>query len=257
MKVTVLGCGNSSGVPFIGCDCKVCTSKNPKNNRMRVSLFIEVNGVNLLIDSSPDLRQQALRHNIRRVDAVLYTHDHADHTGGVDELRSFNHLENKELPIYGTQETLDTLKQRYSYVFMPRPEKIWYRPALIPHTLKDEDKVEVKGVPVTIFEQLHGKVKTSGYRIGNFAYSTDTNALPDSAFEALKGVEIWVVDCLRYTTSPSHSHLEQTLGWIDRVKPRLAVLTHMAHDFDYDGLLSELPSGVVPGYDGMVLEGRV
>ena len=255
MKVTILGCGASGGVPLIGCDCATCTSTNPKNKRTRVSILIETNGINLLIDSSPDLRQQALRHNIRRIDAVLYTHDHADHTSGLDDLRAFNYLSDEMLPIYGNVATLESIKQRFSYAFLPKPS-FWFRPGLIAHPLADKplQEFEVSGVRVMAFEQLHGKGKTLGYRIGNIAYSTDTDVLPEAAFAALQGVDIWIVDCLRYTKSPSHSNLENTLQWIAKIKPRLAVLTHMGHELEYDYLSKELPGGVVPGYDGMVLE---
>ena len=256
MKVTILGCGSSTGVPAIGCTCKVCTSDNPKNKRTRVSVFIETGGTHLLVDSSPELRQQALRHAIRRVDAVLYTHEHADHTHGIDDLRSFNYLVDKSLPVYGDAETLGLLQKRFSYAFQPKPEMVWYRPSLLANVLPDSAvyQFDIGGVSVTSFHQMHGKMRTIGYRIGNFAYSTDVDALSDAAFGALQGTEIWLVDCLRYAKSFSHSNLENTLQWINRVKPRLAVLTHMSHEFDYDTLSKELPPGVVPGYDGMVME---
>src|SRR5437016_1287676 len=135
MKVTVLGCGSSTGVPFIGCDCKVCKSTNPKNKRTRVSVFVEIDGKQILIDSSPDLRAQALRHDIRRVDAVLYTHDHADHTNGIDDLRSFNHLSGKVIPVCGNRDTLELLQTRFAYCFKQRPEHVWFRPALEAHVL--------------------------------------------------------------------------------------------------------------------------
>lgn len=256
MKITILGCGNSSGIPVIGCNCLVCNSNNPKNRRSRVSVYVETENKKLLIDSSPDLREQALKNHICQVDAVLYTHDHADHTHGIDDLRSFNYLSGNALPIYGDAATISSLQQRFPYAFLPKPEPAWYRPALVANILPDRPvhKFFIDDISIVYFEQRHNKVKTRGYRIGKFAYSTDTNELPDTAFDVLDGVEVWVVDCLRYTKSHSHSNLENTLDWIKRVKPRLAVLTHMAHEFDYDTLAAELPSGVVPGYDGMVIE---
>lgn len=256
MKITMLGCGSSAGIPFIGCTCAVCTSTNPKNKRLRVSVYVETEDKKILIDTSPDLRQQAIANQINHIDAVLYTHDHADHTHGIDDLRSFNYLCGKEIPIYGNAELLSVLKQRFAYTFLPKPEQVWRRPALIPNQLPDLPVYEFKigESSIVCFEQLHGKSKTLGYRIGNFAYSTDTDQLPESAFEALAGVKIWFVDCLRYSQSYSHSNLENTLRWIERVKPQRAVLTHMAHDFDYDTLKSELPAGVEPGYDGLVVE---
>jgi len=256
MRVTMLGCGSSMGVPEIGCGCAVCTSADRRNNRTRVSVLVETNGKNLLIDTSPDLRQQALRHNLRQVDAVLYTHDHADHTNGLDDLRSFNNLSGNSMPIYGDAKTIDMLQRRFPYAFMPKPEKIWFRPSIIANTLPEIDAGELKidDVSICYFKQIHGKIKTLGYRIGNFAYSTDTDGLPESTFKALEGVEVWVVDCLRYTESYTHSNLARTLSWIERVKPRLAILTHMAHEFDYVTLSKELPAGVEPGYDGMVIQ---
>lgn len=256
MRITVLGCGNSGGVPVIGCDCPVCRSAEPKNKRTRVSILIEINNINILIDTSPDLHQQAIRHDIRRVDAVLYTHDHADHTHGIDELRAFNYMNNKEIPIYGDKATINTLQQRFPYVFLTRPSNIWFRPSLEPRVIAEGAVTPfgLDGVTVTAFEQIHGKNKTLGYRIGNFAYSTDTNKLPETAFDALKELDLWVVDCLRYTEAPTHSHLAQTLEWIRRVKPKRAVLTHLSHDFDYAKLSSELPDGIEPGYDGLTVD---
>ena len=256
MKVTMLGCGSSSGVPEIGCGCAVCTSNDPKNKRSRVSLYIETNDLKILVDSSPDLHSQALRAGIHQVDVVLYTHDHADHVNGLDDLRAFNKLSGNSLPVYGDTHTLSSICNRFPYAFKEAPEKIWYRPALTQHVIENGPIVylDISNIKVTAFHQIHGKINTLGYRIGNFAYSTDCNDLPESAYEALAGTEVWVVDCLRYSVSYTHSTLERTLSWIDRVKPRLAVLTHMAHDFDYNVLLRELPAGVVPGYDGMVVE---
>jgi phosphoribosyl 1,2-cyclic phosphate phosphodiesterase len=255
MRVTILGCGSSAGVPEIGCQCNVCTSNVPENQRTRVSVFIEEHDTHLLIDSAPELRAQALRNRINRVDAVLYTHDHADHTSGLDDLRGFNKLSGDVLPIYGDQKTMESLQKRFGYAFTPK-NAIWYSPALIANTLPSQAVYDftVGNATITAFEQMHGKVNTLGYRVGNFAYSTDCNGLPESAFEALNGVDTWVVDCLRYTESYTHSNLKLTLSWIERVKPKLAVLTHMAHDFDYHALSAELPAGIIAGYDGMVLE---
>lgn len=256
MRVTVLGCGNSTGVPSIGCRCEVCLSDNPKNKRSRVSVLVEEKGANLLIDSSPDLREQALKNGISKVDAVLYTHDHADHTMGIDDLRAFNYLSGNTIPAYSNRDTIDTLVARFPYIFSKKTDKVFYGASLSAHALPETPvgQIDINGITVTYFDQIHGKIKTLGYRIGPFAYSTDLNELPETAFAALEGVDVWVVDCLRYTESYSHSYLKQTLEWIAKVKPRLAILTHMAHELEYDRLSNELPSGVVAGYDGMVLE---
>ncbi len=255
MRVTILGCGSSTGVPVIGCQCPVCLSNDPKNKRSRVSVLVQVMGKTLLIDSSPDLRQQALANQLSHIDAVLYTHDHADHTHGLDDLRSFNYLSDKALPIYCDSATYNSLKSKFGYAFMEKPP-VWFRPCLTANILAEGERgvCDVLGIPVTYFRQLHGKTTSLGYRIGNFAYSTDTDGLEESALEALEGTQIWVVDCLRYSPSMTHASLEMTLGWIKRVKPEIAILTHMSHDFDYEQLSKELPAGVVPGYDGMVIE---
>lgn len=256
MRAIILGCSGSSGVPEIGCECGVCTSTHPKNKRSRVSVFVEINGVNLLMDTSPDLRTQSIENKINGLNAVLYTHDHADHTGGLDDLRGFNKLSDASIPVYGNEATLHAIQRRFPYAFGPNQDKLWYKPSLEPHPLIDAPIHEfiVAGVPITAFQQIHGKTKTLGYRIENFAYSTDCNDLPETAFEALEGVDVWVVDCLRYTPSHSHSHVELTLRWAERVKPKLTILTHMAHELDYETLAQELPPGVVPGYDGMVID---
>ena len=257
MKVTILGCGHSLGVPVIGCECAVCTSNNPKNKRLRVSAVVEVDGKNIVIDTSPDFRQQMLSSNINRLDAVLYTHDHADHTHGIDDLRGFNILQNEVIPVYSNAEIIGSIQKRFAYVFLPKPvENAMFRPSLSANILPDVPIYEfmVGDTKIIAFVQQHGKSTTLGYRIGDFAYSTDVNELSESAFEALAGVKYWIVDCLRYTPSYSHSHLSHTLQWISHVSPRQTILTHMAHEFDYDKLLSELPAGVVPAYDGMVIE---
>lgn len=257
MKVTILGCGHSLGVPVIGCDCAVCMSKNPRNKRLRVSILIEINGMNLIIDTSPDFRQQMLRENIMKIDAVLYTHDHADHTHGLDDLRQFNVLQGDVIPVYSNAEIIESLRKRFAYAFLPKPlENAMFRPSLISNILPDIPIYEfmIGETKIIAYVQQHGKSTTLGYRIGDFAYSTDVNILSEAAFEALAGVKYWVVDCLRYTPSYSHSHLENTLEWIDRVKPQQAILTHMAHEFDYDILSAELPDGVAAGYDGMVID---
>lgn len=255
--MTVLGCGASAGVPLIGCGCAVCRSSHPKNKRLRVSVLVEDSGRKVLIDTSPDLREQCLRYGITAVDAIVYTHDHADHTHGVDEVRAFNHHSGREMPIYGDRQTIAMLRQRFPYAFIqPKPEISWIRPCLIPHEIELGKAFSAGEMTFLPFAQKHGKLPTVGLRVGNFAYSTDVNALDDDAFDALRGIDIWVVDCLRYAPSYSHAHLALTLEWIRRAQPRLAVLTHMAHDFDYDTLAGELPENAVPAYDGMVLELR-
>ena len=240
-------------MPIIGCDCTVCTSTNPKNKRRRVSVFIETAGVNLLIDTSPDLREQALENNIRLIDGVLYTHDHSDHVNGLDDLRRFGYLQKSKINIYGNSETIDSLQKRYEHAFGDvLPEWGWYKLRLQSHVINPSAAFSVRGVDVMGFEQIHGKYKSLGYRIGNFAYSTDVSNFSDECFDGvLQGLDLWVVDCQGYADSSAHSIFEKTLKWIERVKPKRAILTHMGHEFDYDKIKSELPEGVEPGYDNM------
>ena len=258
MRVTILGCGASGGVPLIGCDCAVCASDNPKNKRTRVSILIEVNGLRILVDTPPDIRMQALRHNIQSVDAIIYTHAHADHVHGIDDVRSFNFHKNAAIPVFADAQTLAELQERFAYVFMPpKPEYGWFRPALIPHKIEvstNQPFTIMDKVRVVPFEQIHGSSQTTGIKIDDFAYSTDVNNLSDKSLQIIENVKLWIVDCLRYDPAPTHADLTKTLEWIRRVKPAHAVLTHMSHAFDYDGLRAELPDHADPAYDGFTLE---
>ena len=253
MKVTVLGCGASWGVPAIGPDWGRCDPADPRNRRRRCSVLVESRGATLLIDTSPDLREQLIDARVRRIDAVLLTHPHADHLHGIDDLRMVNRLMNKPIPVYANQATLDELSRRFAYVLRSvGPEGPFYKPTLEPREISGP--FSAAGLPVVPFAQDHGFSTTLGFRIGGFGYSTDATELDDAAFGALAGVELWIVDCLRRTPHPTHSHLAKTLDWIERLRPRRAVLTHMDQDFDYRELSAELPPGVEPGYDGLVVD---
>ena len=254
MKITILGSGASPGVPLIGCDCAICTSSDPKNKRGRVSVQIEHKNTTLLIDTSPDLYQQALANNMRKLDAVLYTHAHADHTHGIDELRSFNHLNDKPLPICGDKATIEEIKHRFDYVFLPLIKKYgWFRACLLDNIITPYTSFSVQDITINPFSQAHGPLHTMGYRIGNFAYSTDVNDFPKESFEMLQGLDVWIVDCLRHEPAPTHAHLDLALEWIEKVKPKRAILTHMNHEFDYNTLKRSLPRGVEPAYDGLII----
>lgn len=252
MRVTMLGCGPSWGVPRIGNDWGVCDPENPKNRRRRVSALVEENGVRLLIDTSPDLREQLLDAGVTGLEAVLFTHAHADHVHGIDDLRSVNRLIGKPLPIYGDARTLAEIRSRFGYVFsplIPEAKSAFYKPVLEPVAI--DGPFEVAGVKVTPFTQDHGFSPTLGFRFGRFAYSTDVIRLDEAAFAALQGVETWIVDCIRVNPHVTHSHLAQTLDWIERLGPRRAILTHMDESLDYATLRNTLPPGVEPGYDGL------
>jgi len=262
MTITILGCGSSGGVPLVGCECPTCTSRDSKNHRTRASILWELpSGATLLVDTSPDLRAQCLRQHIRSVDAIFYTHAHADHCHGIDDVRSLNYHRDDSIPTYGDVKTLEDLQRRFGYVFQPKPEgHPWYRPSLTPYTidhLLTADGIAQLQLPsgdvVTVFEQWHGKLRTWGLRVGDMAYSIDVNRLPEASLEVLAGVKTWVVDCLRYREAPSHAHLDLTLQWIAQVKPERAILTHMGHDLEYHRLCAELPAHIRPAYDGLVI----
>jgi len=253
MRVTVLGCGPSTGVPVIGGNWGSCDPNDPRNRRRRVSVLVEVGGVVILIDTSPDLREQLLDAGVTRIDAVVMTHAHADHLHGIDDLRSVNRLMRSAIPLYANARTLAEIGSRFGYVLKPveEPER-FYKPTLVPYEIAGP--FEIHGISVLPFVQDHGFSATLGFRIGGFAYSTDVTELDDNAFAALEGIELWIVDCLRREPHPTHSHLAKTLSWIARVRPRHAVLTHMDQSLDYRELCAELPNGVEPGYDGLVID---
>ena len=253
MRVTMLGCGPSWGVPRIGDVWGECDPANPKNRRTRVSILVEEPDGALLVDTSPDLREQLLVNRVRRVDGVIFTHAHADHLHGIDDLRSVNRMMRKALPIYADERTLNEIRARFGYVLTPtRGEAGFYKPVLEPVTIAGP--FVAAGIAVTPFEQDHGFMHTLGLRFGRFAYSTDVINLDEAAFAALAGVEVWIVDCMRREPHVTHAHLEKTLGWIARLKPRRAILTHMDESLDYATLVRELPPSVEPGHDGLVLE---
>ncbi|MGE0255578.1 MAG: MBL fold metallo-hydrolase [Alphaproteobacteria bacterium] len=255
MRVTVLGCGPSTGVPAVGPDgWGACDPTEPKNHRRRASIVVERGGTRVLVDTSPDLRVQLLDSGIWKVDAVLFTHAHADHVNGIDDIRSLNYYGGGALDGWAERATLDILAQRFAYVFEPyrsTPPTFW-RPCVTPREITGPFSVgELDVVP---FRQEHGRMPTLGFRFGPFAYSTDAAGLPEDAFDALRGVDTWMVDCLSDSPHPTHSHVERTLDWIARVRPRRAVLTHMGFRLDYAALRARLPDGVEPAYDGMAIE---
>ena len=254
MRITMLGCGPSWGVPRIGDEWGACDPKNPKNRRSRCALLIEDGGQTVLIDTPPDLRQQLLTAQVKRIDAVLFTHPHADHSHGIDDLRSVNRMVGKPMPIYGSPYTMGELRARFRYIFasVDTTAPVFYKPAVEPHEVTGP--FTAAGMGVVPFDQDHGFSQTTGFRVGRVAYSTDVMTLDDAAFAALAGVELWVVDCIRQKPHPTHSHLERTLSWIDRVRPRRAILTHMDESLDYETLRRMLPAGVEPGFDGLIVE---
>ena len=251
MKITILGCGASSGVPHIGQEFPA----NPKNIRTRCSIHIEGRYNSLLIDTSPDLRAQALACNIKRVDAVLFTHTHADHLHGIDDIKAFNFIKQNVIDVYGDEKSMAEITGRFAYCFRPpRPEIGWFRPALRAHNITPLQSFKIGEFEILPFMQNHGNTHSLGYRIGNFIYSTDVKDFPLESREILSGADIWIVDALRKENAPTHSHLKQTLAWIEEYKPKRAYLTHMNTHMDYDKLCAELPPHIRPCYDGLQLE---
>jgi phosphoribosyl 1,2-cyclic phosphate phosphodiesterase len=258
MKVTLLGCGGSGGVPLPGRTTGgywgACDPGNPKNRRLRVSILVETRGKAILIDTSPDLRAQLLDNAVATVDAVLFTHAHADHVHGLDDLRPLVYGRKRPIPAYMTGEVHETLTRRFDYAFTSSHANSELYPALLEDQAIAYGAFDIEGVPARAFRQDHGNIDSTGFRIGPLAYSTDVVDLDEAAFAALAGIELWIVDCLRFEPHPTHTHFARTLGWIERLRPRLAVLTHMNHTTDYETLRAQCPPGVEPGYDGMVIE---
>ncbi|MGA7711885.1 MAG: MBL fold metallo-hydrolase [Rhizomicrobium sp.] len=263
LEVTILGCGSSGGVPRLGGpdgagNWGACDPANPKNRRTRCSLLVQrrsSNGItNVLVDTAPDMREQLLRAHICALDGVLITHDHADQLHGIDDLRQIVIHNRRRIDVYTDARSADGILSRFSYCFV-QVEGSGYPPIANLHVVSAPFEIGGAGGPLPIlpFTQQHGEIQSLGFRFGSIAYSADVNALDDAAFEALKGVECWIVDALRYTPHPSHSHVAQTLEWIARVKPARAILTNLHVDLDYEKLKRELPPGVEPAYDGMTV----
>ena len=253
IEVTILGCGSSGGVPLIGNIWGPCDPNDSRNIRRRVSILVKKNKKAFLVDTSPDLRMQMLDANIKDVDAVLYTHSHADHVHGIDDLRAFcwQRKDNKPLPIYSDQYTIDQITKRFDYAFENK-----YGPAvpsLAANTISIGNNT-IQGVNVEAIKQVHGKGFSLGYRFDNVAYSTDVNNLPEESMDQLKNLDLWIVDCVRYEPHYSHSHFDQTIEWIKKLKPKKAILTHMGHWLDYNELKNKCPDNVEPGIDGMVIK---
>lgn len=252
LRVRILGCGTSSGVPRIGHDWGACDPENPRNRRTRASIVVESETTRILVDTSPDMRMQLLGADISAFDAVLWTHDHADHCHGIDDLRQLVHLRRIPIPGYARAETLKLLRARFGYAFDGRDG---YPPIIEAHVLRDN--LTIGDIDIACVDQPHGSIFSTGFRFDHeghsVGYSTDFHAVTDAMTALFRGVDIWVVDALRRKPHPTHAHLSLTLDAIEAVKPGRAVLTHMDQSMDYAALLSELPQHVTPGYDGLVI----
>jgi phosphoribosyl 1,2-cyclic phosphate phosphodiesterase len=252
MKITVLGCGSSGGVPLIGSVWGECDPNNSRNRRSRTSILVEDGETTLLVDTSPDMRQQLLTCGLRKLDAVLFTHAHADHCHGIDELRSVNWLTQKPIDVYADAKTMIILTNRFGYIFHGAGKGNFYKPSVTPHEISGA--FMVGDIAVLPFFQDHGAIRSLGFRFGDFAYSTDVHNFDDTALMALRGVKTWILDCVREEPHPTHLNLVQALKWIETIKPERAFLTHLSHTLDYETLVQTLPLGVLPAYDGLVIE---
>ena len=258
LTFTILGCGSSGGVPRPALGWGACNPANPKNRRRRTSLLVEQRNAagitRVLVDTSPDLREQLLEAEIDWLDAVLFTHEHADHTHGIDDLRGLFLHRRKRVPVYLDERTSQMMLTRFRYCFASPPGSE-YPPIVREQRIAPLQPVTVEGEggPITALPilQEHGDIPSLGFRFGALAYSCDLSGLPPESLPALAGLEVWIVDALRYTPHPSHFSVEETLAWIDRLKPRRAILTNLHSDLDYDELRSRLPAHVEPAFDGL------
>jgi len=258
LSVTILGCGSSGGVPRPALGWGACDPNNPKNRRRRCSILVEKTGAGgttrVLVDTSPDLREQLLDAKVDWLDAVLITHEHADHTHGIDDLRGLFLHRKRRLDIYLDDATSRVLFHRFGYCFVSPPGS-FYPPIANEHRIAPGHPIVIDGAGGTItampFLQDHGDTPSLGFRFGGLAYSSDLVRLPDESIPALAGLDLWIVDALRYKPHPSHFSVEDALGWIGRLAPRRAVLTNLHSDLDFEELRAKLPAHVEPAYDGL------
>lgn len=278
-RLTFLGTGTSQGVPMIGCDCDVCRSADPRDKRLRASAMVEYDGLRILIDAGPDFRQQMLREGVSHLDAILLTHNHKDHTGGLDDIRAFNYLERRASEIYCEPYVEESLRKEYSYAFAEKkypgaPEWHVHNIDEKPFTIRTGGPVEIlewesgKGytyttigsdseshsVEIIPIRGMHYKLPVLGYRFGNIAYCTDMNFIPEEEFAKLQGLDHFVINCVKHGKHISHYSLEEAIEVAQRVGARHSWLTHLSHQLPcYEELASELPEGILPAYDGLVI----
>jgi phosphoribosyl 1,2-cyclic phosphate phosphodiesterase len=258
---TILGCGSSAGVPRVAMGWGDCDPNNPKNRRRRCSLLIERTGpggkTTVLIDTSPDLREQLIEAKVQKLDGVLFTHDHADHTHGIDDLRPLVLFQRRRVDVYLDAVTSAVLREKFSYCFATPPGSS-YPPIVTEHRIAAGEPVTIEGeggpITATPFTQMHGGGTTLGFRVNDLAYSCDVSNLPDESLPLLRGLDVWILDSLRHKPHPSHFSVDDARAWIERMTPRHAVLTNLHTDLDYEVLRRSLPPNVVPGFDGMKIE---
>ncbi|MGV6838615.1 MAG: MBL fold metallo-hydrolase [Planktomarina sp.] len=256
LRLTILGCGSSGGVPRIGGNWGACDPSNPKNRRSRCSLLVEKEGADgttrVLIDTSPDMRTQLLAADVGTVDAVVYTHPHADHIHGLDDLRMVYFNTKQRIPVWADAATEADLRARFGYAFV-QPEWSSYPPILEMNQIKGPFDISGAGgtIPFTPIRVEHGDIYALGFRMENTVYMPDVNEIPEDAWASLESLDLWIIDALRYTPHPSHAHLDKTLEWIKRAGPKQSIITNMHVDIDYDTVRAQIPNGVTPAFDGM------
>ncbi len=257
MRVSVLGCGASGGVPLIGNDWGECDPAEPRNRRLRSSILIESGATAVLVDASPDCRAQLLAAGVDHLDAVVFTHAHADHVHGIDDLRWVNVAMGRAIPVYGSAETLARIESGFGYAFSPPDPAAggsFYKPCLEPRPFEGVTPFTIGDLEFRPIRQDHGFSESYGFRIGDFAYDVDVVRLDERALDALRGVRHWIVGCLGRRPHPTHAHLERVLEWTDALRPGQAWLSHMSVQLDYRTLLAELPETVRPAHDGLRIE---
>lgn len=248
MEIIFLGTGTSQGVPVIGCDCPTCVSALPQNKRLRTSIYVTHENTSLIVDTAIDFRQQCLTHNIRDIDAVLFTHQHADHVFGLDDIRAFNFRLRKDIPCYGNPGTIADLKQVFSYIFAGTPGS--GLPRVTFQVIKPEP-LTLGDITVEPVEVLHGTLPVFAYKFGTFMYATDCSEIPEASIDKFLNLEVLVLDCLREKPHPTHFNLEQAIETIGRLKPRKAFLTHISHVLEHESTNRLLPENIRMAYDGL------
>ncbi|MCC6340926.1 MAG: MBL fold metallo-hydrolase [Bryobacterales bacterium] len=250
IRLTVLGSGTSAGVPTIGCHCKVCQSADPHDHRLRPSVALQFGGRSVVIDTTPDFRYQALRRGIDRLDAVLFTHAHADHIMGLDDTRPFNFRHGGEIPIYGSEETITVIQRVFAYIFSEKESESWV-PKLRAHVFGENDVLDLFGTAVLPIRLKHGKGTAYGFRLGGLAYLTDHSEIPEESLAKLQGLEVLFLDALRHKPHPTHSTVERSLQYVEMLRPRRTFFTHISHDLAHERTEQLLPEHVRLAYDGL------
>lgn len=259
-SITLLGTGTSAGVPMIGCTCAVCQSHDPRDHRDRAAAMVDYTDPDgsartVLIDTSPELRQQMIRHQVMRIDGVVYTHNHADHIFGIDDLRRFNAVQNEPIDIYAEPTVVDWLRRTYPYIFDPGKNiNPSFVPMLIPQPIEVGQWFDIAGAGWLPIRLMHGRLPILGFRVGSMAYCTDVSSIPPETYAALRGLDVLVLDALRYRHHPTHMTVEQALQVIEQLAPRRAFLTHIAHEIKHSELEPKLPEHVYLGHDGLTIE---